>query len=230
MRSPGLAALVADAAFITYEAQLQLIDLSGDRDWQVDLAGGQFTFVGEPSLEFPVQLLGSAAPGPRSWLWGWANPHGYPPAVLRAAEAARALGEQYSIPELTSGEVPFDAPENDPGDPPGNALSYDLSLAARMASRTWFGYRGPAGGGVMAWMLLEGLELDPPSAIRAPRIITEALTSTIITDHRRAVSSYAALRGLPWDGSRMVYPDGEVVVHFDAQDRISEISVTAGPA
>ena len=230
MRSPALAALIADAAFISFEAQLQLAEQAGEHNWGVDLQEGIFRFEGERPSQHPVQLLGSAAPGPRSWLWSWGNPGGYPDGVLRAAHSAQTLGEQYAIGELTSAEVPFDAPDDDPGEEPGYALGYDLSLAARLASRTWFGYSGRVQGGTRVWMLLEGIELAAPSAVRASRVLAEGLMSTRIDDHRRAVGSYAALRGLPWDGATLSFPDGDLSVSFDELGRISGISGTARPA
>lgn len=228
MRSPGLAALVADAAFIAHEAQVQLTEQHGTQPWDVDLSAGRFTF-GTPgrrdATTYGVQLLGSAAPGPRTWLWSWANPHGYQPGVLRAAEATHRLGEQYSVPELTAGEVPFDVPAAGSPDEPGMALGYALSLAARVASRTWFAYSGRVSGGTRVWMLLDGPVLPAPQALRTAGLFDEVLRSGIVTDHRRAVTSYAALRGVPWDGEALVLPDGRVAVRFDDQGSVSSIRV-----
>ncbi|TPW72364.1 DUF6882 domain-containing protein [Schumannella sp. 10F1B-5-1] len=230
-RSPGLSALVADGVFLAHEAQLHLTDLFGEHErWDVDLENRQFRFTGPTPATLPLQLLGSAAPGPRSWLWGWANPSGYGPEVLAGANAARALGERYRIPELVGGEVPFDdpAPEQEPE--PGYELGWDLSIAARVASGIWFGYSGRVQGGTRVWMLLEGLELPAPSTPRVARIIGEALMTTTVTDHRRAVSSYAALRGIAWDGATLTLPDGRLSVTFDEQGRLAGLNGTAGPA
>jgi len=237
MRSPGLTALVDDAAFLGHEAQLHLTDLHGsDARWGVDLAEGTFTFDGGPGdggagATYPVQLLGSAAPGPRSWLWGWANPSGYSEQVLRAATAARTLGETYGIPELTSGEVPFDDEGSDEarGEPaPGYAVSADLARAAAVASGTWFTYSGAVAGGTRVWMLLEGLTLPPATFPRVSRVLPEVLQSGVVTDHRRALASYATLRDLGWDGTRLVLPDGALAISFDEHGRISGISGSSG--
>ena len=229
MRSPGLAALVNDGVFMTLEAQLQLADQAGDHSWGVDLEAGTFRFEGDRPSEHPVDLLGSAAPGPRSWLWSWANPTGYSASVLAAATAARGLGEQYAIPELTSPEVPFDDPDPFPDGEPGFALAYDLSIAARVASRTWFGYSGRVQGGTRVWMLLHGIDFGAPSFMRVSRVLAEGLSTTTVTDHRRAVSSYASFRGLPWDGSVLTLPDGAMTIEFDDQGRLARVSGTVGP-
>ncbi|TGO06080.1 DUF6882 domain-containing protein [Serinibacter arcticus] len=232
MRSPGLTALVDDAAFLSHEAQLHLTDLHGsDARWGVDLAEGTFTFDGEASATYPVQLLGSAAPGPRSWLWGWANPSGYSEGVLRAATAARTLGETYGIPELTSGEVPFDAADGETAQrevAPGYAVSADLARAAAVASGIWFTYSGAVSGGTRVWMLLEGLTLPPATFSRVGRLLPEVLQAGVVTDHRRALASYATLRDLGWDGTHLVLPDGAFTITFDDRGRISGIDGTSG--
>lgn len=232
MRSPALAALVDDAAFLSHEAKLHLLDLHGeDARWGVDLAAGTFSFEGGATpATYPVQLLGSAAPGPRSWLWGWANPSGYSEGVLRAANAARALGQAYGIPELTSGEVPFDADDAAHGNEPGMALSADLARACAVASGTWFTYCGAVAGGTRVWMLLEGLTLPPATFPRVARLLPEVLQTGIVTDHRRAVTSYATLRDLPWDGATLRLPDGEITLTFDDLGRVSGIRGSSGPA
>ncbi|GMA32005.1 DUF6882 domain-containing protein [Litorihabitans aurantiacus] len=243
-RSPGLTALVDDSALLAQEAQLHLTDLHGGHArWGVDLAAGTFSFTSQPddgegaSVSYPVQLIGSAAPGPRSWLWGWANPSGYSPQVLRAAEAARTLGETYGIPELTAGEVPFD-PEGDTAGAdadgeqvtPGARLAWDLTRAAAIASNTWFAYSGEVSGGTRVMMLLEGLTLPAASFPRVTRLISEALASGVLTDHRRAVSSYATLRDLGWDGSHLVLPDGALTITFDDAGRITNMQGSTGAA
>ena len=231
MRSPGLQALLDDAAFLAHEAQLHLADLHGvEARWDVDLAAGTFTFEGTSGrVTYPVQLLGSAAPGPRSWLWGWANPSGYSPQVLRAANAARALGEAYGIPELLAGEVPFDLVEAGEGIAPGYTLSADLARACSIASGTWFTYGGGIAGGTRVWMLLEGLTLPASDFPRVLRVLGEVLSSGTISDHRRAIASYATLRGLPWDGARLRLPDGEVAITFDDHGRIAQLQGSNGP-
>jgi len=222
MRSPGLAALVSDGAFMAHESMLDLVERHGGNDrWNVDLQERVLTLTkGDSVARFGVQLLGSAAPGPRSWLWSWANPS-YGGAVVAAAEATRALGEQYAIPELTHGEVPF--PDDAEEDVPGMALSYDLSLAARAVNRSWYAYNGDAGGGTRAWFLLDGIELPAPSGPRVLRVLGEAISALDVPDHRRAVTSYAAFRGLPFDGTALTVPEGTIRVGFDDRNLLTTL-------
>ncbi|OIH95169.1 DUF6882 domain-containing protein [Curtobacterium sp. MCBA15_001] len=219
-RSRGLDALITDGVFLAHEAQLAMADRLGDHDhWDVDLAAGEFRITGPQPATFPVQLLGSAAPGPRSWLWGWGNPTQFAPQVLTAALTTRAFGEQHDVPELVQAEVPF----GDGGPEAGYELGWSLSIAARLASGTWFSYSGEVGGGTRVWMLLEGMLFDPPSVPRMLRVFGEALQTIEVNDHRRAVGTWAQLRGVPWDGRTMTLSDGSLSVDFDDQGRIRDL-------
>ncbi|MCJ1714033.1 DUF6882 domain-containing protein [Curtobacterium sp. VKM Ac-2922] len=230
-RSRGFDALVTDGVFLAYEAQLQFADRHDDHDhWDIDLAAGTLRFTGPQPGEFRIQLLGSAAPGPRSWLWGWANPSQFPPSVLAAATATRAFGEQYDVPELTQPEVPFgEQRQADPAEA-GYEFAWSLSIAARLATGSWFAFGAPVGGGTRAWVLLEGMLFDAPSVPRIVRVFGEAIGTIDVTDHRRAVGSWASLRGVPWDGRTLTLPDGTVSVEFDELGRIRNLQGSAGPA
>lgn len=229
MPSPGLSALVCDGAILACEAQAHLLDLHGESPWNVDLDAGVFEFTGDRPGAYGVQLLDTAAQGPASWLWGWANPGGFPEGVLRAANATREVGDQYRVAELATGEIPFEQVPDGEAEP-GMRLASSLATAARVVSGRWFAYSGQAGPGTRAWMLLEGLTLPAPSTPRTVRSIGEALTAYELNDHRRAVTSYATLRQLPFDGTRLSLPDGEVRVEFDEHGRISGMQGSAGPA
>ncbi len=53
-------------------------------------------------VQAQVQLPGSEAEGPGTWLWAWANEQSQlPPALVEAALALRAYGEQHGIVEFT---------------------------------------------------------------------------------------------------------------------------------
>lgn len=227
-RSGGLDALIADGVFLAHEAQLALVDRFGDHDhWDVDLATGEFRFSGPNPGTFPVQFLGTAAPGPRSWLWGWANPGQHADRVLTAASAARSFGERHDVPELVQAEVPFDIEPADGEPRAGYELGWSMSIAARLASGTWFGYSADVGGGTRIWLLLEGILFDAPSVPRMVRVFSEGLQTIEVRDHRRAVSSWASLRGVPWDGRTMTLSDGTLTVHFDDRGRLVNVAGTA---
>ncbi|MBF4606220.1 DUF6882 domain-containing protein [Curtobacterium sp. VKM Ac-1393] len=223
-RSRGMDDLVSDGVFLAWEAQLQLADRYDDHErWNVDLAAGTLQFTGPHPGEFRIQLLGSAAPGPRSWLWGWANPSQYPASVLAAANATRALGERLGIPELVQGEVPFGEHRQADAADAGYEFAWDLSIAARLATGSWFGFGGHVGGGSRLWVLFEGLQFVPPTVPRMVRVFGEGVQTTEVHDHRRAVGSWASLRGVPWDGRTLTLADGTITVDFDELGRIRDL-------
>ncbi len=108
----------------------------------MDLAAGQFHFSGhERRPTFPVQFLGTAAPGPRSWLWGWANPAPAPGAgAQRRCRDPLRFGERYDVPELVQAEVPFDGAADDRRRP-------HRVRARRGACRSRHGWRAAPGSG-----------------------------------------------------------------------------------
>lgn len=218
--APALQELVDDAAFLSHEHQLQLADDHGDDAWGAEMAEGTFTFTaasGETTT-CRLQFLGTAAPGPGSWMWAWNNVNGFPDDVLRAAEKTRETG----LREATEAELPL-----------ADDLPYRLALAAKAVTGSWTHYSAPVGGGTRAWFLLDAasLALPAPSVPRVVRVLSEGLLSVTVVDHRRAVASYAAARGLETtdDGGALALtlPDGSVTVRFDEHGRIAGIEATA---
>lgn len=220
--APALQELVDDAAFLSHEHQLHLADHHGDDAWGAEMAEGTFTFTaaGGETTTCRLQFLGTAAPGPGSWMWAWNNVNGFPDDVLRAAEKTRETG----LREATEAELPLT-----------DDLPYRLALAAKAVTGSWTHYSAPVGSGTRAWFLLDaaGLALTAPSVPRVVRVLSEGLLSVTVVDHRRAVASYAAARGLETtddDGALvLVLPDGSVAVRFDERGRIAGIAATARP-
>ncbi|WP_336088183.1 DUF6882 domain-containing protein [Nocardia sp. SSK8] len=192
-----LSNLLDDAALYSFEHQLHLADVVGDRGWSVDLRAGRFTLTGDQPIECErMHLLGSAAPGPQSWLWSWGNPAGYPETVTGLAQSVRETGIRYGISQLADVEVPFTALPT-PSDRP-EAVVNTFMDAAKAISGVWTAYSGPVGGGTRAAFLIEHplFQLPTPESPRVMRVLQQALTEFPITDHRRAVHSYANHRGL----------------------------------
>jgi hypothetical protein len=215
--------LVDDAAFLSHEHQLHLVDRHGDDAWNAEMSSGTFTFTAASgtTTDCRLQFLGTAAPGPGSWMWSWHNVNGFPDDVLRAAERTRATG----LPEATEAELTL-----------ADDLPYRLALAAKATTGSFTHYSTPVGGGTRAWFLLEhpGLDLPEPSVPRVVRTLSEGLLSVTVVDHRRAVTSYAAGRGLLLaargdDAVVLTVPDGTVTVRFDDAGRISGIQAATGP-
>lgn len=218
---PALQDLVDDAAFLSHEHQLHLTDLHGDDAWAADLTTGVFTFTAPDggTATCRLQFLGTAAPGPGTWMWAWQNVNGFPEAVLTAAESTRRTG----LREAAEPELPL-----------ADDLAHRLALAAKAVTGSFAHYSAPVGGGTRAWFLLDDadLALPAPSVPRVVRTLSEGLLSVTVVDHRRAVASYASARGLPAveDGTGAVVldvPDGTVTVRFDERGRIAGISASS---
>jgi hypothetical protein len=224
----SLAGLRDDAAFLSLEHQLHLADVLGQHEWRVDLDVPSFSVTGDHPLTCTaVHLLGSAAPGPRSWLWSWANPSGFAPAATALAEWLRGFGPQHGIAELTTAELPFADLPNAPDDPAGAAWA--LVDAAKAATGRWTSYTADVGGNTYFAFLIEhpDFALPLPEGPRVMRVLQEGLFRGI-TDHRRAVQSYAVGRGLDiaWtEGSAALSGPGLALkINFDALGRVSNIA------
>lgn len=102
-------------------------------------------------------------------------------------------------------------------------LSSWLSIAARVASGTWFAYSADYGHGTRGWMLLGGLTLPPPTVAATYDAINGALEGYQPTDHLRLLTSYSALRQIPIEGTTLTLPEGQITATLDDQGRIVEL-------
>lgn len=197
--TPAFVNLLDDAAFLSLEHQLHLADVLGEHSWQVNLQTRVFTFDTEHgSIECTdFHFLGTAAPGPGSWLWSWANRSGFPESVAALAASVRDFGVEHEITELSAPELPFDSLPFD--QPESYQVAAVLTEAAKAVTGRWTGYQGPAGDdGTRAAFLVEhpDFQLPPAEGPRIMRTLTEGLSGLALYDQRRALNSYLSLRGL----------------------------------
>ncbi|WP_228812079.1 MULTISPECIES: DUF6882 domain-containing protein [Nocardia] len=197
--TPAFVNLLDDAAFLSLEHQLHLADVLGEHSWQVNLQTRSFTFDTERgSVECTdFHFLGTAAPGPSSWLWSWANRSGFPESVAALAASVRKFGVEHEISELSVPELPFDTLPFDQPEP--YQVAAVLTEAAKAVTAHWTGYQGPAGDdGTRAAFLVDhpDFRLPPAEGARIMRTLTEGLSGLALYDQRRALNSYLALRGL----------------------------------
>lgn len=194
---PTFAELQDDAALLSFEHQLHLTDTVGIPPWSADLAVPRFSFGGDtPLTASAVHVLGSAAPGPGTWLWSWANPVGDHPAAIALAEQLREFGAEHGIPEFTEPEIPF---ADLPGSPtePLHVVSLMME-AAKAVTKRWTGYQGPVGRGTRLGMLIEhpSFVLPEPDGLRVSRVLQQGVVDLRFADQRRGFRSYAVNRGL----------------------------------
>jgi hypothetical protein len=221
--------LLIDAAIVSVDAQANLDDvLDGAGLIGIDLAVGTARFGGEEeTLVATPYFIGTAAPGPGSWLWGWTNVSGYPAPAVSQAERTRAFGAEHGIDALTEAEIPLD------GRPPVD-VAVPLATAASYACGGIPVWALDAGGGTVATFLLdhERLRLPPATGPRVARVLAQALGTTPLEQPRRSILAYAHYRGLAvTDGDeavRIETSDGEVTVTFDDHGRPTNIEGSFG--
>lgn len=226
VESEALVALVDRAAILSTEQQLHLSALHADDSWSIDAATQVFTFTAadDSVLTVRAHLLGSAAPGPMSWLWAWVNSNGFPEAFFARSVDVRARGTADSVPELTTDELPLT-----------EGLPLRLTIAAKAITGLTAHYSPPVGGGTRIWLLLEDdrLALPAPTVLRTMEALRATLDTVLLTDPMAALEAYAEQRGIPLSAAktenddpvdaqarRLELPDGHLVVVFDGQRRI----------
>ena len=224
-----------DGALLSFEHQLHLTDRVGVASWSMDLEQKRFELSNDERTVSctDVQFLGSAAPGPQSWLWAWANPGDYRADIMTLAGQVREFGERNGIPELTTAEVPFAALPGSPTDP-ALVTSYIMDVA-KVITGHGTGYSAPVGGGTRFAFLLDHPEfpLPEPEPSRVARVLQQGLTEFRLHNHRRAVESYASSRSgldLSVEGPHSVItcPGLTIEIRFDDEGLFSLLSAKVG--
>lgn len=220
-------------AFASLEAQIVFEETLGTIEtWNADLELGEVSFVaGGTTRVMKAQVLGSAAPGPQSWLWAWAN-SSISQAATTVARKLHEYGDEHGVAEFASSELPLGNYDD------GDLLWKRLAIAAGAMYPEWRTYfPAPIGGGSIAPLLVQhpDIELPAPDFARVVRVLTQGLQYVGIASHGRAAEAYAQARGIPyaWDGTvlTLTLPDGSVVVTCDdTATRITNIQGSAGPA
>jgi hypothetical protein len=184
-----------------------------------------------------MHVLGTAAPGPRSWLWAWDGWPGCAPEALELAGSVRDFGRRHGISLLTEAEIPF-------ADLPGswsepNLVAFLFVDVAKVVGDTWTGYTADLGRGTRGAFLVEhpDFTLPPPTAESVRNVVNRFMVDPprTVTDHRRALHSYAIRRGLGVELNadrskmRITGPGIEVVVAFRPDGLINAMTSSFAP-
>lgn len=215
----------ADHAASSLARQIALGDVIGERPWGIDVQKGLLRFGDD--LEYPVQLLGTHAFEPRTWLWVWANTQSdLPPQLTEAALRIRQLGEAQTV------EV-FAQPALQLNDITDHMIA--MTCSGLEGGRCY--YRAPYDGGAL-FVLLDGVPAEVLAPVSLPRVNTVLMEviSQFDVDHRRMVTSFLRQQGLnaASNGAGGIRAErageGHIEISFDELGRISNVAATLGPA
>nr|WP_157527678.1 DUF6882 domain-containing protein [Kibdelosporangium sp. MJ126-NF4]CEL15866.1 hypothetical protein [Kibdelosporangium sp. MJ126-NF4] len=225
--------LLDESVLMSFEHQEHMIAVLGEHRWDATFQPPSFRFTGDRTFECTAfHVLGSAAPGPQSWLWSWANEEAdYLPELVELAQKARDYGAEHGIRLLTDGEVPFADLPGSPTDPV--RVAWMMSELAKAVTGSWTMYNGNLGRGSRIAILVEhpDLELPPPNRSSMSRVL-DALDRLQLPDHRNALHRYAVLRGLDVEVDdalstmRLTGPDFETVVRFSPKNLLVTASTS----
>ncbi|MFM9923187.1 hypothetical protein VLK31_09375 [Variovorax sp. H27-G14] len=215
----------ADHAASSFARQMALGDVIGERAWSLDVQKGLLRFGDDQ--EYRVQLLGSHAFEPGTWLWIWANAQSdIPPQHTQAALRIQQLGEAQGIGAFTEASVQL-----------GDVTDHMIAITCSGLEGGRCFYRAPYDGGAL-FMLLE----DAPAQVLAPvplarvNTVLMEVVSQFEVDHRRLVTSFFQQQGLDATatesgGIRATRAgEGHIEINFDALGRMSKVTGTLTPA
>jgi len=208
----------------SYDQQLCLAAVVGDKPWQLDLDRGLLSFSAD--LAFPIQVLGAQAEHDRSWLWAWANRQsGIPPALLRSALQLRDFGIVNGVKELTE-------PRLIPREIDGH---YFALVAAGVCKADCY-YRCPYEGGAAFALIPEAPQVraqaDRSATWLASRILE--VISKWEVDHRSAIEAYLEFKGYRCRKEAEHWlaeadAENQLVLEFDELGRLSKLETSREP-
>lgn len=215
----------ADHAASSFARQIALGDVIGERPWGIDMQKGLLRFGDD--LEYPVQLLGTHAFEPRTWLWVWANTQSnLPPQLTEAASRIRQLGEAQTVETFTQPSLQL-----------GDITDHMIAMTCSGLEGGRCYYRAPYEGGAL-FVLLDDVPPEVLAPVSLPRVNTVLMEviSQFDVDNRRMVTSFLRQQGLhaASNGAGGIRAErageGHIEISFDELGRISNVAATLGPA
>jgi hypothetical protein len=215
----------ADHAASSFARQMALADIIGERPWGIDMQKGQLRFGDD--LEYGVQLLGTHAFEPRTWLWVWANTQSnLPPQLIETALRIRQLGKDQTVEAFTQPSLQL-----------GEITDHMIAMTCSGLAGGLCYYRAPYEGGAL-FVLLDDVPVEVLASVSLPRVCTvlTEVVSQFDVDHRRMVTSFLQQQGLRTEsnGGASIRAErtgeGHVEIAFDELGRISNVAASLGPA
>ena len=201
---------------IALEKQIDFSDIIGHGKWNADVQRAEIVF--NDNLIGSMQILGSFANEPQTWLWSWANQQSnLPDHILQEALYLKQYGEENGIELLTARSFDFSKEE-----------LHQVGLIASGLFDSSAYYLADYGSGLLVVTVKsEAIETNRKNThLRVPAVFSQ-LISTYELDHRHAFSSYAILKGytLVDNGNQILASNGTdlLVATFDEQGRLTHL-------
>lgn len=203
-------------AAIALEKQSDFGEVVGTRDWNIDVPQGTITFGQELTCE--MQILGSFAHAPATWLWSWANEQSnLPDNVLTHAKTLREFGEENEVDLFRVPEFDFTSEE----------LHLIGTIASGMLQASGY-YLADYGKGTLL-ITVKSPEIDSKREDTKLRVIT-TFTETLQCfelHHQNAFQHYLREKGfeIAVNAGEIIGTKGAetVVGRFDAAGRLLEL-------
>ncbi len=180
MISTNLKKLFTKHVAASFDKQLRLNDLVGNRSWGYDLETGLLTFGDD--LAFKTQILGTESEISQTWRWGWANSISQiPKGLLDDVRELHKMGRNQHIPELVKPDLEIS----------GSLNGHYLSMIAIGVCQAGAYYRCPYEGGALYVMIKESLsDFTIEEPIDRIAVVFPQVISNLEFDHRDAFNYY----------------------------------------
>ena len=204
----------------SHTKQLALNDLLGPHNWQFDMDSGTLDF-GQGRI-CRAEIIGTESHHSGTFQWAWANDaSNIPPALVKASEELRDLGEKNTIDELKTPMLSLDGE---------HITGHKLAVIASGVCNADAYYVGPYDGGA-AYFIIRNTPLAnraTTGTLRMIRVIEEVIAA-YPCNHRSMILAY-----LNQEGFSVTNKDNHYVAvagnerslrfSFDDQDRLIKLS------
>lgn len=209
--------LIEQFGGIAFDKQIDLGDVIGSNNWNVDITKGEISFGAD--LVFPIQVLGTFSHSSQTWLWAWANTKSdLPESIVKQANQLKKYGEENEIDLLSINQ--FGATNND---------LHLIGLVASGMFNTSGYYIADYGEGALV-VTLQSEKVDKIRQHNHHRIATvfPQLISQFEMNHNLALTNYLIAKGyqISENGAKLVAAkNGQTITaEFDELSRLIKLN------
>lgn len=199
------------------DKQLDLGEIIGDNDWQINIPKGEIYF--GTNLIFPIQVLGTFSHSSETWLWAWANTQsGLSESLIQEALRLKKYGEENEIDLLRNSK--FEASTDD--------LHLIGLIASGMFNSSGY-YITNFGKGSMV-STIKSEKVDKIRKDNHHRILTvfPQLISQFELNHNFALKHYLTAKdyNISENGNKLIATKNEdtITAEFDEQSRLIKLN------